>query len=134
MPLTDPVTAGQLQKHGAIQATRRPVIDILDGGQMTQLGDLGAAFETLLLASCARALEKNAEPFRMPERLALRIARQVVEALGHAVQPELAQPVKRWMSEQCQSPNGNSGSRGCCRAEAACRPRPAATPVGRGGV
>ena len=132
--LTDPVAAGQLQEHRAVETARRPVVDILDRGQMAQLGGLGAALEALLLAQRALALEQNAQPFRMAEGGTLRVVRHVPEALGHAVQAELAQQVERWMIEQSRSPNGSSGSRGCCRAATACRPRLAATPSGRAGV
>src|SRR5208337_3483395 len=133
-PLADPVAAGQLQEQRTVEAARRAVIDILDRGQMAQLGGLGAAFEALLLAQRALALKQDAEPLGMAEGRALRVIGDIPEALGHAVQAELGQQVERWMSEQSRSPNGSSGSRGCCRAATACRPRLAATPSGRAGV
>ena len=42
--LADPVTAGQLQERRPVQPARRPVIDILDRGQMAQFGSLGLAY------------------------------------------------------------------------------------------
>jgi hypothetical protein len=88
--LTDPVTACQLQEHRAIEPARCPVIDVLNGGRMAQLGGLGSALEALLMAQRTLALEENGEPLRMTQRLGLRIVRHVPEAVLHAVQSEVA--------------------------------------------
>jgi hypothetical protein len=49
-------------------------------------------------------LEQDAEPLHVIESLAFRIGRQLTQALGHALQAELAQSVDRWMLQQRCSP------------------------------
>jgi len=102
--LADPVTAGELQEQCTVQAARCAVIDILDGGEMPQLGSPGACLEAFLLSQGHLVLEQDAEPFHVVESFAFWVGRQITHALGHAIQAELAQPVDRRMLQQRHSP------------------------------
>ena len=59
-------------------------------------------------------LEQDAEPLHMVESTAFRVGHQIAQALGHAVQAELAQTVdRRMLRRERRSPlNGSSGNRG----------------------
>ena len=71
---------------------------------MAQLGGPGACLEALLLPQGHLVLEQDAEPLHMVESIAFRVGRQVAQALGHALQAELAQAVDRRMLQQSRSP------------------------------
>ena len=71
---------------------------------MAQLGGPCACLEPLLLSQCHLVLEQDAEPFHVVESLAFGVGRQFAQALGHAVQTELAQSVDRGMLQQRRSP------------------------------
>ena len=86
--LADPVAAGELQEQRAVEPARCAVVDVLDGGEMAQLGGPGACLEALLLAHRHLVLEQDAEPFHVVESLALGVGGQIAQALGHAVQAE----------------------------------------------
>jgi hypothetical protein len=58
----------------------------------------------LLLSQRRLVFEQDAEPFHVVESLAFRIGRQLAQALGHALQAEVAQSVDRWMLQQRRSP------------------------------
>ncbi len=73
-PFADPIAAHQLKEQRAVEPARGSVIDILDRRQVAQLGALGPALEALLLTQGALALEQDAEPLTMAERMALRLA------------------------------------------------------------
>lgn len=95
--LMDPTAVGELQEQRAIEPARRSLVDILDGCQVAQFGGAGSRLEPLLLSQCHLVLEQNAKPFHMVESFAFRIGCEIAQALGHAVEAELAQPVDRGM-------------------------------------
>ena len=102
--LADPVAVCELQKQHAVETACCPVIDILHRGEMTQLGGPGTRLEAFLLAQCHLVLEQNTEPLHVVESLAFRVGCQIAQALGHAVQAELAQSINRGMLQQRRSP------------------------------
>ena len=71
---------------------------------MAQLGGPGACLEALLLPQGHLVLEQDAEPLHMVESTAFRVGHQIAQALGHALQAELAQSVDGWMLQQRCSP------------------------------
>jgi hypothetical protein len=49
-------------------------------------------------------LEQNAKPLHVVESLALRVGRQIAQALGHSVQAEFSQSIDRGVLQQRRSP------------------------------
>jgi hypothetical protein len=76
----DPVADDQFLEQGAVETTRRSVIDILDGR-------LVAEPEVLVIAIGHLPVEQENEPFGMGQRRRLGRGDDLAERLGHAVRP-----------------------------------------------
>ena len=76
-PLADAISARQLHEHRSVQAAGCPVVNVLEYGQLAQLGALAPALEALLLAHCIHSFEQDAEPFGVTKGRALRIVSPV---------------------------------------------------------
>ena len=49
-PLSDPIASRELEEQRAVEAARRLIVDVLDAGGVTELGDPGPCFKLLLSA------------------------------------------------------------------------------------
>ena len=121
--LADPVATGEAQEYRAIEAARGPIVDILHGGGVPQLGGSCAGLEALLLAQGGLMFDQQAEPLGMVEGVALGVGGEVTEALGHAFEAEFVQAVECGVMQQGLSPgwkgvdgsgvSGSNGGHGC---------------------
>ena len=114
----DPVAVDKLGEEGALDAARRPQIDILDDGSLTQSGELQAGDEPLVVALCDLAVDHEAEPHLEGERCGIGLTQLIIEGLGHAGKPEGGKAFVGVVDEHEVSfwlVSGSSRGRGCCR-------------------
>ena len=91
--------SGELEEERAVEPARTLIVDVLDAGWMTQLGDPGARFELLLPAQREFVFEQQPEPFGMIEAARFRFVFEFLEPFGQAVEAEGVQLVECRMSE-----------------------------------
>jgi hypothetical protein len=96
----DPVAVDELLEEGAVEAARRPVIDVLDRCLVTQAGEAQPGLEPAVLAFGHLAIEQQTEPFGMAELTGMGIGIELSEGARHAGQPEPVQLVKGGMRQQ----------------------------------
>jgi hypothetical protein len=90
----------ELEEQGTVEPARGAVIDILDGGLLTQLGVAHSRREAFVVPQGCFAIEQKREPFGMAEACGLAGGFDVGEGLGHAVKPERVELIEGGMSEQ----------------------------------
>lgn len=85
--ITDPLAGGQGLEEGAVKTASGAIVDVLDGGDLTQLGTGQAAREAAVVASGGLAIDEEAEPIgvRHPGRLG--IVLQFGEGIAMATRP-----------------------------------------------
>src|SRR5579859_1569336 len=119
----DPTALGEFLEQNAIETAGGAVIDVLDGGLMTQPGIAQPGEQALITPIADLAIEQQAEPFRMSQRRRFSGCFDLAEGLGHAVEAELMKQIEGWMGEQDLSPNCSSANHGCWGEGSARRPR-----------
>ena len=97
----------------SIQAARRAVIDVLDGGLMAQAGIAQPADQFLVGAVCGFAIQQQSQPFRRGEVIGLAGRDDFVERLGHAEQAQAVELVEGWMGKHMALLNGSTSRREC---------------------
>ena len=95
----DPVAGGQLVEQRAVEAARRPQIDVLDDGLLPQGGEPQAGDQPLVLALGRLAVEQQRQPLLEGQRRDVGLSALIIERLGHAGQPEGEQAFLGWMSK-----------------------------------
>jgi hypothetical protein len=65
--LGDPITSRDFEEQRTVEAARRLIVDVLDAGGMTQLGDPGPCFKLLLPAQRQFIVEQKSKPFGVIE-------------------------------------------------------------------
>ncbi len=91
--------AASLRNSARVEPARTLVVDVLDAGRMTQLGDPGPCFKLLLPAQRQFVFEQQAEPFGVIEAARLWLVFEFLEAFGQAVETEGIELVERGVSE-----------------------------------
>ena len=86
--LGDPITGREFEEQRAVEPTRRLIVDVLDAGGMTQLGDPRPCFKLLLSAQRQFVFEQQSEPFGVIEAASLGLVFEFLESLGQAVKTE----------------------------------------------
>src|SRR5215831_3199458 len=94
-----PLAGGEGLEERAIEPSRSAVVDVLDGGGLTQLGGGQAVRETAVVAKRNFAIDEQAEPVGMRHLGGLRIVLQFDEGVGHGGKTEGAQTFDGWMNE-----------------------------------
>ena len=97
--LAYPVAARELEEERAVETTLGAEVGVLDLRVMTQPGGAGTSLEALLAPQRRFMLEQDGEPFAMIEGAGFRLGGEILKALGHAVQSEVAQYVEGWMGQ-----------------------------------
>jgi len=83
-------------EESAIEPPRSAVVDVLDGGGLTELGGGQAARETAVVAKGGFAIDEQAEPVGMRHLGGLRIVVQLDERVRHGGETEGRADVRRW--------------------------------------
>src|SRR5690242_14382863 len=86
VPLVDPLTGGQAQQEGFIEAPWMPIVDVLEAGTQAQLRLSQAGGEPALAPSGHLAIDEQPQAFFKTERLALWERHLLAERFGHAGQ------------------------------------------------
>jgi hypothetical protein len=100
----DPFAIGQLLEQSAVEAARGSVINVLHAGLLAQSGVAQPGGKPLVAAMSELAIEQQAEPVGMGERIGLVGGFELGKRLGHAGKAKLAQLVEHWMGKQLLSP------------------------------
>src|ERR1700751_4664852 len=90
----DPVALGEFVEQGAIEAARRPVIDVLYRRLVTQAGEGQPGLESTVLTFRHLSVEEQTEPFGVAELGGPGIGVELGEGARHASQPEPGQLVR----------------------------------------
>ena len=111
----DPFAGRELLEECLVEAPRRSVVDVLDGGlAVTQLGAAQSDLKAPGVAIGQLAIEQQREPFGMCELGGLGLALQLDEGIGHAVELQRPELVEGGMAQHCiLLLNGSSGGHGC---------------------
>src|SRR5258706_3335550 len=100
--LGDPFAGGELLEECLVEASRRSVVDVLDG--RLAVAQLGAAQPDLKAPGVANgqlAIEQQREPFGVCELGGLGLALQLDEGISHAVELQRPELVDGWMGQHC---------------------------------
>src|SRR6202522_3247363 len=84
-PLDDPIAGREFEEQRAVEAARRLMVDVLDAGGVTQLGDPGPCFKLLLSAWLQFVFEQQPEPFGVFETASFWFVFEFLEPLGQAI-------------------------------------------------
>jgi hypothetical protein len=97
--VTDPLTGDEVLEERTIETTGGAIVDVLDGGGLTELGTGQAAREAAVVAGSDLAIDEEAEPIgvRHPGRLG--IVLQFDEGIGHGGEAEGAQAIDGGVNE-----------------------------------
>ena len=97
--VTDPLTGDEVLEERTIETTGGAIVDVLDGGGLTELGTGQAAREAAVVAGSDLAIDEEAEPIgvRHPGRLG--IVLQFDEGIGHGGEAECAQAIDGGVKE-----------------------------------
>ena len=102
--VTDPLAGSQLEEECAVETTHGPVIDVLDGGGLAQLGTAGAGLEALLPAVRHLVFEDQRQPLGIAQRDGGGIGLQSLEALGATMQTEGVESFQGGMGQHRDAP------------------------------
>jgi hypothetical protein len=106
MMIAQPFAGDEFLEQGAIQATRRVQVDVLDDGGLAQLGLAQPARQALVLAAGRLAVDQEAVPVFPSQLGGVGRVVQLDEGFGHGRQAERAQPLDRGMDEHLLSFRG----------------------------
>ena len=107
--LGDPITGRELEEQRAVEAARLLIVDVLDAGGVTELGDPCPCFKLLLSARRQFVFEQQPEPFGVIETTRFGLVFEFPESFGQAMKTEGVQLVECRMSEHGDFPlNGSS--------------------------
>jgi hypothetical protein len=100
----DPFASGELVDQSAVEAAWGPLIDVLDAGLLAPSGIAPPGGTPLVAAMGELAIDQEAAPVGMRERVGLVGSFALGKRLGPAGQAKLAQLVAPWMGQQLPSP------------------------------
>src|SRR6516164_1654142 len=126
-----PLAGGEGLEESTVEAARGAIVDVLDGGGLTELGSGQAAHEAAVIAKGDFAIDEEAEPIGVRHLGRLWIVLQLDERVSHGGEPEGAQTFDGWMNEHDDLPiNCSNRGHGCWdgREWARLRPRQAPCP------
>jgi len=86
--LGDPIARREFEEQRAVEPARRLMIDVLDAGGVTQLGDAGPCFKLLLPAQRQLVFEQQTEPFGVIETTRFWLVFEFLESFGEAMKAE----------------------------------------------
>ena len=90
----DPFACGEPGEDGAVEASRRAQVDVLDAGVLAQGSELQAGGETLGVALGGLAIDEQSKALLEREGVEIGGASLLLEGLGHSGQAESAQALE----------------------------------------
>src|SRR5271163_3525861 len=87
-PFGDPIAGREFEEQRAVAAARRLIVDVLDAGGVTQLGDPGPCFKLLLSAQRQFVFEQQSQPFGVIETARFGSVFEFHESLSQAMKTE----------------------------------------------
>lgn len=97
--LTNPLAGGEGLEERTVKAASGAVVDVLDGGGLTELGAGQATRDATVVAGGGLAIDEEAEPIGMRHLGRLGIVLQFDAGIGHGGEAECAQAIDGGVNE-----------------------------------
>src|SRR3954453_23679909 len=131
--IADPLAGAEVLEERTVETTGGTIVDVLDGGGLTELGARQATRDATIVAGGDLAIDEETEPIGVRHPGCLGIVLEFSEAIGHGDEAEGAQAIDGGVNEHADLLiNCSNCGRGCWRgrewasrlwAERSCRCR-----------